>query len=84
MRAITLTLATLALTLGVAAAAGAQDRPARAEAETTYDFEDHAVDGDYRRPLGEALNVRRGRGHTSLIRPRAHYVPELVTSIDAI
>lgn len=78
------TLPALALALALAAPASAQDHGRAAEAETTYDFEDDHVDGDYRQPIGERLDVRSRHGRQSLVRPRAHFVPELLVSIERI
>ena len=93
MRAIKLTLTALALSAFAfgtlhAGTAAAQDRPAprRAipEADTTFDFDDDHVGGDYRRPIGERLWARRRPARESLVRARAHFGPELVHSIDGI
>lgn len=78
------TLPALALALTLAAPASAQDHARPADAETTYDFDDDHVDGDYRRPLGERLNVRSRQGRQSLVRPRSHFVPELLVSVERI
>lgn len=78
------TLPALALTLALAAPASAQDHARPTEAETTYDFEDDHVDGDYRQPIGERLNVRNRSGRQSLVRPRPHFIPELLVSVERI
>ena len=49
---------------------------------TTYDFDDDLVSGDLVRPDGEQLTVR-GRGQRStLIRPREHFVLEMLKSVE--
>lgn len=77
--------AALGLTLALAAPAAAQDRGEREMApDVNYDFDDDDVEGTYRSPLGESLVVRTGAGHTSLIRPRAHFVPEMLKSVERL
>ena len=83
MRATTLrTLAALTFTLALAGPVAAQDRDL--EPDVSYDFEDHAVEGGYRSPLGESIVVRRGMGRVSLVRPRVHFVPELLKSVERL
>lgn len=72
-------LGALLLTLSLSGAAMAQDAP-----ETTYDFEDDDVEGEYRSPLGTQILVMPGRNRTSLVRPRVHFVPELMKSVETI
>ncbi|MCA9604343.1 MAG: hypothetical protein KC619_02030 [Myxococcales bacterium] len=72
-------LGALLVTLTFSTAAFAQDEP-----DTTYDFDDDDVEGSYRSPLGDILVVRPGASHSSLIQPRAHFVPELMKSIETI
>lgn len=72
-------LGALIFTLTFSTAALAQDEP-----DTTYEFEDHDVEGGYDSPVGEAIIVRQGAGRTSLIQARAHFVPELLKSIETI
>jgi len=76
--------AALGLTFALAAPAAAQDRPDELAADVNYDFEDDDVAGTYRSPLGEQLIVRTGAGHTSLIRPRAHFIPEMLKSVERL
>lgn len=85
MRSIISTLAAVTFTLALAGAAAAQDRRAEDTApDATYDFEDHDVEGGYRSPLGESILVRNGMGRVSLVRPRVHFVPELLKSVERI
>ncbi|MCB9593189.1 MAG: hypothetical protein H6719_10690 [Sandaracinaceae bacterium] len=80
MRTTLMTLAAI-LTLSLSTAAMAQDRE---DPETTYDFEDDDVQGEYRSPLGESIVVRQGAGRVSLVRPRLHFMPELMKSVETI
>lgn len=79
MRKTTIILGALLSTLTLTSAAFAQDEP-----DTTYDFEDQNVEGGYDSPLGSiVMQPRQGR-RVSLIRSRAHFVPELMKSIETI
>jgi hypothetical protein len=60
-----------------AAAQGADDQGA-----TTYDFDDDLVTGDLVRPDGEQLVVRRRGQRGTLIRPREHFIPEMLKSVE--
>lgn len=57
----------------------AQDAEAGA---TTYDFDDDLVTGDLVRPDGEQLIVRRRGRRGTLIRPREHFIPEMLKSVE--
>lgn len=85
MRRITITLAALTFTLAFTLTASAQNRRgAPVEPDVAYEFDDHDVEGGYRSPLGESLTVRRRAGRVSLVRPRVHFVPELLKSVERI
>lgn len=62
-----------------AASASAQEEEGGA---TTYDFDDDLVSGDLVRPDGEQLVVRRRGRRGTLIRPREHFVPEMLKSVE--
>jgi len=81
MRTTMMTLAALLMSLSMSTAAMAQDE---GEPDTTYDFEDDDVEGEYRSPLGESIVVRQGAGRVSLVRPRLHFMPELMKSVETI
>jgi hypothetical protein len=49
---------------------------------TTYDFDDDLVTGDLVRPDGEQLVVRQGGRRGTLIRPREHFIPEMLKSVE--
>lgn len=52
--------------------------------KTEYDFEDDVVEGSFVRPEGEYLNARGGTRHSSLIRIRENFVPEMLKSAEDI
>ena len=97
MRKLTMALALL-LTLGLGAAQ-AQEAPAGGAApagaasgpggvqykqKTTYDFDDDTVEGDLVRPDGEFVDSRRGAKHSSLIKIRENFIPEMLKSVEGI
>lgn len=84
----------LALALAFALAPGpvaAQQKPAPSPAgdvqyksKTVYDFDDDIVEGDLIRPEGELVDTRKGAKHSSLIKIRPHFVPEMLKSAEDI
>jgi hypothetical protein len=52
--------------------------------KTEYDFEDDVVEGSFVRPEGEYLDARRSARHSSLIRIRENFVPEMLKSAEDI
>lgn len=52
--------------------------------KTEYDFEDDVVEGSFVRPEMEVLDARRRSRHTSLIRIRENFVPEMLKSAEDI
>ena len=52
--------------------------------QTEYDFEDDVVEGSFVRPEGEYLVSRRRARHSSLIRIRENFVPEMLKSAEDI
>ena len=50
--------------------------------ETVYDFEDDVVEGSFVRPEGEYLDSRRAARHSSLIKIRESFVPEMLKSAE--
>ncbi|MFI5306114.1 MAG: hypothetical protein ACHQ53_02105 [Polyangiales bacterium] len=83
---ITMLLSTALLAAGLAvrpASAHAED-PSSPDAErgdvNTYDFEDDLVLGDTVEPDAEVLYARRHGSRESLVRPRLHFIPELLKS----
>ena len=82
--------------LAFAAPAMAQDAPAEGtivdpnspgvvyKKQAEYDFEDDVVEGSFVRPEGEYLDARRSARHSSLIRIRENFVPEMLRSAEDI
>ena len=52
--------------------------------ETRYDFDDDLVEGELQRPDGEYIDVRRQAKHSSLIKIRENFVPEMLKSAEDI
>lgn len=52
--------------------------------KTEYDFDDDLVEGSFVKPEGDYLSSRRGGRHTSLIRIRENFVPEMLKSAEDI
>jgi hypothetical protein len=50
--------------------------------ETVYDFEEDIVEGSFVRPEGEYLDSRRAARHSSLIKIRESFVPEMLKSAE--
>ncbi len=63
---------------GAPAAGGDYQKP------TKYDFEDDVVTGDLVRPDGELIDSRRGAKHSSLIKIRPNFIPEMLKSAEDI
>lgn len=96
MKTATIAFAVLmALGLGTASA---QDKPAPAagaapagggntvqyKQKTVYDFDDDTVEGDMVRPDGELVDTRRGSKHSSLIKIRDNFIPEMLKSVESL
>jgi hypothetical protein len=79
MRTMLFAIALAALSAVTTSPAAAQDRSGEV---TTYEFGDDLVTGDVVSPLGERIGTRRLRRFGSLIRARAHFVPELTKSVE--
>lgn len=52
--------------------------------KTTYDFEDDVVEGELVRPEGEFIDSKRKSKHSSLIRIREHFIPEMLRTVNDI
>ena len=73
----------------MAAVVFAQDkrrRPATCQykSKTVYDFDDDTVEGDLVRPDGEFVDTRKGAKHSSLIKIRENFIPEMIKSAEDI
>jgi len=69
------------------AASGAAFAQAKAggdqyKSKTVYDFDDDVVEGDLVRPDGEMIDAKKGAKHSSLIKIRADFIPEMLKSAD--
>lgn len=81
-------LSVLACTLALVGTAAAQDRPrttgTATAPSTSFTFGDENVEGGRVQSEGERIETRSlGRRHT-LVRPRVHFINELVTSVERI
>ena len=80
-------LALAAFVLGGATFATAQtgDAPkVKYKKKTVYDFEDDLVEGELQRPDGEFIDTRRKARHSSLIKIREDFIPEMLKSAENI
>ena len=77
MKRMKVLLVTMALAMPAASVSAQED-----EGATTYDFDDDLVSGDLVRPDGEQLIVRRRGRRGTLIRPREHFIPEMLKSVE--
>ncbi|MFO0574585.1 MAG: adventurous gliding motility protein CglF [Polyangia bacterium] len=100
MRNVTLALAALIALGGVAyaqeggapaaggaagaAPAGAAGSGVQYKSKTVYDFDDDTVEGDLVRPDGEMVDTRRGAKHSSLIKIRENFIPEMLKSVESL
>jgi hypothetical protein len=82
-------VAAVALSLASGAVFG-QAKPAPAgdnvqyKSKTVYDFDDDVVEGDLVRPDGEFVDTRKGAKHSSLIKIRENFIPEMIKSAEDI
>ena len=65
-----------------AAAAGGDN--VQYKSKTVYDFDDDVVEGDLVRPDGEFVDTRKGAKHSSLIKIRENFIPEMIKSAEDI
>lgn len=84
MRTFVTTLSALTLTLVLGATAAAQDGDHDRAPETSFTFEDEGVLGGRNTPEGVIVDVRGRRMRETLVRPRVHFVPELLKSVERI
>lgn len=67
-----------------AAPAGAAGSGVQYKSKTVYDFDDDTVEGDLVRPDGEMVDTRRGAKHSSLIKIRDNFIPEMLKSVESL
>ncbi len=82
MRILLTSLMALTLALAFGGVAAAQDRPIAPDQEFT--FGDDIVEGGSVGPSGEIIDTQRRFRRTSLVRPRVHFFPELVMSVEGV
>jgi len=76
--------------LAASGAVFAQAKPAgggdnvQYKSKTVYDFDDDVVEGDLVRPDGEFVDTRKGAKHSSLIKIRENFIPEMIKSAEDI
>lgn len=81
MRHVLLTLLSLAILTNVALAD--DKKPAGDKAKVkVYDFSGDTIDGDRIRPEGSAVDARDFAKHSSLIRIRKDFIPEILKSAE--
>ena len=52
--------------------------------KTVYDFDDDLVEGELQRPDGEFIDAQRKAKHSSLIKIRENFIPEMLKSAEDI
>jgi hypothetical protein len=52
--------------------------------KTVYDFDDDTVEGDLVRPDGEFIDSKRNAKHSSLIKIRENFIPEMLKSVEGL
>lgn len=74
------------VTVGYAASAWAQGASpsVKYKKKTVYDFDDDVVEGELQRPDGEYIDTRRKAKHSSLIKIRENFIPEMLKSAENI
>jgi hypothetical protein len=72
-------------TIAITSAASAQVRSQRhVDVESIYDFEDDDLLAAGLGAMGAVLKVRKGAARVQLLRPRTHFVPEMLKSVEHI
>ncbi|HEV8320585.1 MAG TPA: adventurous gliding motility protein CglF [Myxococcota bacterium] len=88
-RIIALALMTVILSFGELALAADDEGTVEKDGviykkKTSYDFEDDVVEGELVRPEGEYIDTKRKSKHSSLIRIREHFIPEMLRTVNDI
>ncbi|MCC6873793.1 MAG: hypothetical protein IT378_05720 [Sandaracinaceae bacterium] len=84
MRRTITALFALGLTLGSSSLALAHSDRNDATPDTSYTFDDHAVPGARVTPDDNIIPGRTRRFRETLVRPRVHFVPELLKSVERL
>ena len=87
MRTITIALGTLALLVGTAVAqpkaGGSKDSGGGGGGKVkVYDFSGDTIEGDLVKPEGSTVDARDFAKHSSLIRIRKDFIPEIIKSAE--
>lgn len=69
---------------GAAPAAGATGSGVSYKQKTVYDFDDDTVEGDLVRPDGEMIDSTKKAKHSSLIKTRENFIPEMLKSVESL
>jgi len=69
---------------GAAPAAGAAGSGVQYKQKTVYDFDDDTVEGDLVRPDGEMIDSTKKAKHSSLIKIRENFIPEMLKSVESL
>lgn len=77
-------LAASGVVFAQAKAAGGSNDNVQYKSKTVYDFDDDVVEGDLVRPDGEFVDTRKGAKHSSLIKIRENFIPEMIKSAEDI
>lgn len=75
--------AVLATGTDIASAQG-QGPSVKYKKKTVYDFDDDVVEGELQRPDGEYIDSRRKAKHSTLIKIRENFIPEMLKSAEDI
>jgi hypothetical protein len=76
--------ATLMASSGVLLAQAPAAGDTQYKSKTVYDFDDDTVEGDLVKPDGEFVDTRKGAKHSSLIKIRENFIPEMIKSAEDI
>lgn len=85
MKKLAISLLTGTLVLGVSATAsaqGAEVTESEGEDGYGYEFDDDPLTAGGFGPNDARIRVRRGAQRATLIRPRTHFIPELLKSVE--
>ena len=73
-----------AFVVGASVVAPALAQDVSYKKETKYDFDDDTVEGDLVKPDGEMIGSAGKVKHSSLIKIRQHFIPEMLKSAEDI
>ena len=80
MRQLCIALASIALLAGTALAQPKKD--GGTAKVKVYDFSGDTIEGDLVKPEGSTVDARDFAKHSSLIRIRQHFIPEIIKSAE--